>query len=82
MHKTYQVKDVDGEIHVFEIEKQIFFGGTKWLANEIKNGEIEGYQFGVYAELDDDPVESLQRLYNKINKGMSKHKGKHKGTVL
>lgn len=70
--KTYQAKDVDGKIHVFEIEKQIFPLGIKWLSNEIKNGEVEGYQFGVYAELDDDPVEPLQKLYKKINKGLSK----------
>lgn len=70
--KTYQVKDIDGELHVFEIEKQIFPMGIKWLANEIKNGEVEGYQFGFYAKLEDDPGECLQKLYCKINKGLSK----------
>lgn len=27
--KTYQVKDVDGELHVFEIQKEIFSDGDK-----------------------------------------------------
>ncbi|MHB8131919.1 MAG: DUF7713 domain-containing protein [Mobilitalea sp.] len=70
--RTYQSKDLDGKMHVFEIEKQIFFYGIKWLANEIKNGEVQGYQFGLYADLDDNPMESLQKLYSKIKKGLSK----------
>lgn len=46
--------------------------GIKWVANEIKNGEVEGYQFGFYAKLEDDPMECLQKLYLKINKGLAK----------
>jgi hypothetical protein len=70
--KTYQVQDITGNLHVFEINKEIFALGIKWIANEIKDGEVEGYQFGVYAALDDDPIECLQKLYRKINKGLSK----------
>ncbi|MHB8986916.1 MAG: DUF7713 domain-containing protein [Eubacteriales bacterium] len=70
--KTYQVKDVNGELHVFDIHKEILPLGIKWLANEIKNGEVEGYQFGLYAKLDDDPVKCFQKLYRNINKGLSK----------
>lgn len=70
--KTYQAKDVSGKLHVFEIEKQIFPMGIKWVAHEIKSGKVEGYQFALYAELDDNPVDSLQKLYRKINKGLSK----------
>jgi len=69
--KTYQVEDVDGELHIFEIQKEIFPMGIKWVANEIKDGEIEGYRFGFYSELEDDPVECLQKLYRKINQGLS-----------
>lgn len=70
--RNYRVKDIDGEEHVFEISKEIFFMGIQWRAVEIKNGEIEGYQFAVYAGLDDDPVEGLQKLYEKINNGLSR----------
>jgi hypothetical protein len=70
--KTYQVRDVDGNIHIFEIGKHIFPTGVKWVAYEIIDGEIEGYQFGLHADLDDDPVKSLQELYGKINEGLSK----------
>jgi hypothetical protein len=66
--KIYQAKDVDGELHVFEIQKEIFPMGIKWVANEIKNS---GYQFGFYAKLEDDPVECLQKLYRMINNGLS-----------
>lgn len=67
--KTYQLEDADGELHVFEIQKEIFPMGIKWVANEIKNS---GYQFGFYAKLEDNPVECLQKLYRKINMGLSK----------
>lgn len=70
--KTYQLEAADGELHVFEIQKEIFPMGIKWVANEIKNGEVEGYQFALYTKLEDNPVESLQQLYRKINKGLSK----------
>lgn len=70
--RNYRVKDIDGEEHVFEISKEIFFMGVQWRAVEIKNGEIEGYQFAVYAGLDDDSVEGLQKLYEKINNGLSR----------
>jgi hypothetical protein len=66
--KTYQAKDVDGELHVFQIQKEIFPMGIKWVANEVKNG---GYQFRFYVKLEDDPRECLQRLYGMINKGLS-----------
>ncbi len=69
--RNYRVKDKDGEEHVFEISKEIFFMGIQWRAVEIKNGEIEGYRFAVHTKLDDDPVEGLQKLYKKINKGLS-----------
>lgn len=70
--KAYQVMDTDGELHVFEIQKEIFPMGIKWVANEIKNGEADGYQFALHTKLEDSPVESLQKLYRKINKGLSK----------
>ncbi len=71
--KTYQAKDADGNLHTFQIRKHIFPMGIKWLAYETKNGEIEdeGYQFYLYADLDENPLESLQRLYKKIVKGLS-----------
>ncbi len=70
--KTYQVNDANGNVHIFEIDKEIFGLGIKWIAYEIRNGEVEGYQFMVYSELGNNPIASLQKLYNKINKGLSK----------
>ena len=56
--------------------------GIQWRAVEIKNGEIEGYQFAVYAGLDDDPMEGLQKLYEKVNNGLSRKYIKKKGKRL
>jgi len=70
--RTYQVQDAEGNLHAFEINKQIFGLGIKWVAYEIKAGECEGYRFGVHAKLDDDPVACLQKLYSKIKNGLSK----------
>jgi hypothetical protein len=70
--KTYQVQDAEGNIHVFEIDKQIFALGIKWVAYETRDGDVEGYQFVFYAKFGDDPVTCLQKLYSKINKGLSK----------
>lgn len=70
--RSYRAKDTDGIEHVFEISKEVFFTGIQWKAVEVKNGEIEGYRFAVYTGLDDDPVEGLQKLYEKINNGLSR----------
>jgi hypothetical protein len=70
--RTYQVKDIEGNMHSFEIGKHIFPTGVKWIASEIRRGKFAGYQFGVHADLEDDPVECLQELYAKINEGLSK----------
>lgn len=34
-------------------------------------GKEEGYLFELYTELEDDPLNSLQQLYQKIEKGLS-----------
>lgn len=71
--KNYQAKDISGKLRTFYIQKKLFPLGVKWIAYETRNGKVleEGYQFLIYAELEENPRFSLQRLLNKINKGLS-----------
>lgn len=69
---SYVATDVGGEKHHFEIRKRIYPIGVCWEANEIKDGEMSGYQFAVHAELDADQDEALQKLHKKIRKGLLK----------
>jgi hypothetical protein len=70
--KNYIATDAGGEKHQFEIRKRIYPMGMCWEANEIRDGEISGYQFAVHAELDADQDEALQKLHKKIRIGLSK----------
>lgn len=68
--RRYRTVDIGGIEHEFEINKEIFVMGIKWIAHEMKNGEYEGYSFELYTEFESDPRESLQKLYDKIHKGL------------
>lgn len=71
--ETYQASDINGKLRTFYIQKSLFPLGVKWTAYETKNGRVleEGYRFLVCAKLEENPRFSLQRLLNKINKGLS-----------
>jgi len=72
--RWYQAQDVDvdGVYHDFEIRKMIYHAGILWEAAEIVNGEECGYKFAVNADFEDDTETSLQKLYEKIHRGLSK----------
>ena len=70
--KTYTAVDFDGVSHVFDINKRIMGTGVFWEAVELNDGNYNGYQFEVQTDMDGDQHEAVQRLFNKIHKGLSK----------
>ena len=70
--KTYSAVDSDGVPHVFDINKRIMGTGVFWEAVEVNEGEYNGYQFEVQADMDGDQHEAVQKLYEMINKGLLK----------
>jgi len=70
--KSYTAVDSDGKSHVFDINKRIMGTGVFWEAIEVNDGNYNGYQFEVQADMDGDQHEAVQRLFNKIHKGLSK----------
>lgn len=70
--KTYTAIDSDGLPHVFDINKRIMGTGVFWEAIEVYDGNYNGYQFEVQADMDGDQHEAVQKLYEKISKGISK----------
>ncbi|MCF8010941.1 MAG: hypothetical protein K9L17_10325 [Clostridiales bacterium] len=71
-NRNYFAKDVRGKVHNFNIRKLFTPGGILWQAVEIKDDEERGYEFKVHASFEDDPNKCLRKLYQKINKGLSK----------
>jgi hypothetical protein len=70
--KSYTAVDSDGAQHVFDINKRIMGTGVFWEATEVNNGEYGGYQFAVFAEMDGNQHEAVQKLYEKIRNGLSR----------
>ncbi len=69
--RNYTAVDCNGVSHEFEINKRIMGTGVFWEAIEVNNGKDSGYEFNVHAEMDDEQHEAVQRLYDKIYKGLS-----------
>lgn len=70
--KSYTAVDSDGVPHVFDIIKRIMGTGVFWEAVEVNDGNYNGYQFEVQADMDGDQHEAVQKLFTKIHKGLSK----------
>lgn len=69
--KDLYMEDVDGNQRHFKIDKIVFPMGIEWCAEEIKEDDTPGYRFSVRCEFEDDPKRVLQKLYQKIAKGLS-----------
>lgn len=64
--------DCDGIEHSFIIEKTIHPMSIGWEAKEyLGEGKI-GYSFEVFQELEESSINAINRLYKKIEKGLSK----------
>jgi hypothetical protein len=70
--KTYTAVDSEGVAHTFDINKRIMGTGVFWEAVEVNDGKYNGYQFEVQVDMDGDQHEAVQKLYNKISKGLLK----------
>lgn len=64
--------DCDGIEHSFIIEKTIHPISIGWEAKEYLDDENIGYSFEVYQEFDESSINAINRLYKKIEKGLSK----------
>lgn len=64
--------DCDGIEHCFQIEKMINPMGIRWEAKEYLDDENIGYSFEVCQEFDEDSLSAINRLYKKIENGLSK----------
>lgn len=65
-------KDCDNVEHNFHIIKRINPMGIAWEAVEFLDGDEIGYLFQVNQDFRDDPNETLEILYKKIEKGLSR----------
>lgn len=66
------IKDSDGIEHEFEIRKMIQETGIFWEAVEFLDNDEIGYCFEVYQGFEDDSLEAVARLQEKVEKGLSK----------
>lgn len=58
--------------HSFQIQNRIHLTGVSWEAVEFLEGDKTGYLFQINQEFDEDPSIALERLYKKIEIGLSK----------
>ena len=65
-------EDCDGIERYFQIEKMINPKGIGWAAKEYFDDEKVGYSFEVCQEFEEDTTEAIDRLYKKIENGLSK----------
>jgi len=64
--------DCEGIEHNFKIEKIINPTGMGWEANEYLDDENKGYSFEVLQEFEEDSIDAINRLYKKIENGLSR----------
>lgn len=64
--------DCDGIEHNFNVEKIIHPMSIGWEAKEYLDEGNIGYSFEVYQEVDESSINAINRLYKKIEKGLSK----------
>lgn len=64
--------DCYGKEHSFQIINRINPIGVSWEAVEFLEGDKRGYLFQIHQEFDEDPKVALERLYKKVEVGLSK----------
>lgn len=65
-------KDYDDVEHPFKITNRIHPTGVSWEAVETLEEDKIGYLFQTHQEFDEDPRVALERLYKKIEVGLSR----------
>jgi hypothetical protein len=66
-----ELTDCDGQAHVFHFRTRLFGPGVALDAFEVCDEDPAGYQFQVIGEPEDDPLELLARLIEKIRRALS-----------
>lgn len=66
------IKDSDDIEHEFEIRKMIQETGIFWEAVEFLDNYEIGYSFDIYQSFEDDSLEAVAKLKEKVEKGLSK----------
>lgn len=70
--KEITFKDCNDVEHFFQIINRIHPTGVSWEAVEFLEGDKIGYLFQMHQEFDEDPKVALERLYKKVEMGLSK----------
>jgi len=66
-----EIKDCDGEAHLFHFRTRLLGPGVSLDAFEVRDGTPAGYQFQVIGEPEDDPLMLLARLIERIRRALS-----------
>jgi hypothetical protein len=66
------LKDRDGVPHEFRFRTHLMPIGLFMDAHEFKNGEIDGYEFKVMGDIEEDPMTVFGRLFEKMRRALSR----------